>query len=311
MITYINTGLDHLLNGMCDKFDILQINNVSIFPTVEDRGFDLCCIKQLVLADATGVDYQNDYNSFLFQLGISTDTLVMYLQKNNVTIATLNSATYGTYYALGSIVYYADQSLLTGYILEWSKVLAAHGEGNYRIKIDYTSLGSTVSTYSNNFNLKTYSTERANGTIRIDSLMNGYLMKERINYKGMNLPDSIRIKGWIGHAEEKIETTNDIYANYELEKRVVVQRKVNQYDIFNLETLPMPKCLADKIRYYHFLANTVFVTDYNLLNYDYSIKKKRVFKDSSFEFKYTGTTRGVIITGKLNEQIQDRQKTNC
>ena len=155
MITYNNSGLDHLLNGMCDKFDILPMNNISIFPTDEDRGLDLCCVKQLVLADATGIDYQNDYNSFLFQLAISTDTLVMYLQKDNVTIATLNTSTYGTYYALASIVYYSDQSLLTGYILEWSKVLAAHGEGNYRVKVDYTSLGVTVNYYSNNFDLKT------------------------------------------------------------------------------------------------------------------------------------------------------------
>ena len=311
MITYINTGLDHLLNGMCDKFDILPMNNISIFPTDEDRGLDLCCVKQLVLADATGIDHQNDISSFMFQLAISTDTLVMYLQKDNVTIATLNTSTYGTYYALGSIVYYSDQSLLTGYILEWSKVLAAHGEGNYRIKVDYTSLGVTVNYYSNNFDLKTYSVNKANGTIRIDSIMNGYLMRERINYKGLNLPDSIRVRGWFGNPEEKIETTNDIYANYDGEKRVVVQRKVNQFDIYNLEILPLPKCLADKIRYYHFLANTVYITDYNSFNYDYLLQKKRIYKDSAFEFKYTSTTRGVIISGKLNEQIQDTEKTNC
>jgi hypothetical protein len=311
MITITNTGLDHVLNGMCDKWDITTLQTTKLFPTEEDRDWDVCCIHQLVLADNTGTVHQNDVSGFMFQVAAATDTLDMYLDKNGVQVAQLNTSTLGTYYALGSIVYYSDQSLLTGYILEWSKVLAIHGIGNYQVRVVYNTFSGATTESSNIFTLRTFTASIANGTIRIESYMDGYIMKDRINYKGLNFPDMLRVRGFFGNPEEKIETTNDVYANYLGNKRVIVQRKVNQFDIYPFETLPVPKCVADKIRYYHFLGNTVYISDYNILNYDYNLQKKQVFKDEAFSFKYTGTTRGVIIKGKLNEAVQDLEKSNC
>jgi hypothetical protein len=310
MIDVDNTGILHELKGMCSKWDLNTY--IPIIPPADvTNDLNLCCINQLVLADTSAIIYQNDVNSFMYNVGASSCTLTMYLQKNNITIATLNSSTYGTYYAKGSIVYYTDQSLLTGYVVEWSKVLALHGEGSYRIKFDYVAFGTTTTFYSNLFNLRTYSTARALGTIRIDSYMDGYMMRDNINYKGLNFPDMVRVRGWFGSAEEKYEITNDIYSTYNKEKRVVVQRKVNQYDIYDLETHPLPKCIADKIRYYHFFGNTVYLNDYNIFNYDDQLKQIRVYKGEAFDFKYTKTTKGIMISGKLTEQIQDLQKTNC
>jgi hypothetical protein len=311
MIEVTNNGIDHVLNGMADKFDLIQKQTVKLFPAEEDRDWDVCCHHQSVLADATGIAHQNDINGFMFQVGTPTDTLEMYLDKSGVQVAQLNSTTYGTYYALGSITYYTDQALLTGYILEWSKVLAAHGIGDYQVRVILNTFGGATTESSNIFNLRTYSTDKANGTIRIESYMDGYIMKDRINYKGLNFPDMLRVRGFFGNPEEKIETTNDVYANYSGNKRVVVQRKVNQYDLYPFETLPIPKCVTDKIRYYHFLGNTVYISDYNIFNYDYTLQKKQIFKDEAFTFKYTKTSRGVIIKGKLTEQVQDLQKTNC
>ncbi len=310
MIDVVNTGIQHDLAGMCSKWDLKTFIPITI-ETSTDDDLGLCCVNQLVLADTSGVIYQNDISSFMYNLGASTCTLTMYLQKNNTTIATLNSSTYGTYYAKGSIVYYTDQALMSGYIVEWSKVLALHGEGSYRIKFDYVSFGTTTTFYSNIFNLRTYSSSRALGTIRIDSYMNGYIMRDNINYKGLNFPDMLRVRGWFGSAEEKYEITNDIYSTYNKEKRVVVQRKVNQYDIYDLETHPLPKCIADKIKYYHFFGNTVYLNDYNIFNYDDKLKQIKVYKGEAFDFSYTKTTKGVIIKGKLTEQVQDLQKTNC
>jgi hypothetical protein len=310
-IDIVNTGIDHVLNGMAIKYDWVQALISKIFPVTEDRDYSVCCAKQMVLADATGIANQNDVNGFLFKLSLATDTLDLFLEKDSVQIAQLNTATYGTPYALGSITYYTDQALLAGYSLEWSKVLSAHGAGNYRIRADYTTLGTPASYYSNDFILYTYSTSLANGTIRIESYMDGYIMRDDINYKGMNFVDMIRVRGWFGNPEEKLVTTNDIFANYSGEKRVVVQRKVNQVDEYMLEILPIPKCISDKIRYYHFLANTIYVSDYNYTNYDWGLQRIRVYKEEAFTFKYTKTTRGIVIRGKLTEQIQNLQKTNC
>ncbi len=310
-VNITNTGLTHTLQGMADKWDLVQLIPVNIFSVEEDRGLDLCCINELVLADSTNIANQNDIKGFMFQVAASTDTLVMTLQKNNVDVATLDTNTLGTYYAIGSIIYYTDQSLMTGYILEWSKVLSVHGIGRYRIKIDYTSFSGLITYYSNYFNLKLFSVDAASGTIRIESYMNGYMMRERMNYKGLNFPDMIRVRGWFGNSEEKLETTNDIYANYLGEKRVVVQRKINQIEIYNLELLPLPKCLADRIRYYHFFANDIYLSDYNELNYDYDLQRIRILKNEAFNFVYTKTGRNIIIKGKLQEQIIDNEKTNC
>lgn len=313
MINFINYGADHVLNGMAFKWDLKTLIPGKLFPVEEDREYPLCCINQLVLADNTGIENQNDKSGFMFRVMSSSDTLEMYLEKNEVEMVHLNDNTYGTYYSIGSITFYTDQALLTGFILDWSKVLAgvSLGPGRYRVRVDYTTYTGTESTYSNNYILRTFSNDVADGTIRIESYMDGYMMRDRINYKGLNFVDMIRVRGWFGNPEEKIEVTNDIYANQGTEKRVVAQRKVNQLDVFMLETLPLPKCIADKIKYYHFFANTIYMSDYNILNYDYDLKRKRVYKDEAFTFKYTPTTRGIIIKGKLTEQIQDLQKTNC
>ena len=307
-----NTGLSHYLNGMAIKFDLTEYIPAKIFDVAEDdRGYDLCCIEQLVLADDTGIANQNDITGFMFRVGDITETLDIYLLKNGVQVAQINNSTYGTYYAINSITTYAGQELLTGVSLEWSKVLADFGEGVYQLQINYNGLFAASVEYSSKYRLRTYSNASAMGTIRIESVMNGYMLRERINYKDLNFVDMIRVKGFFGNAEEEVEVTNDVYATLAGENRVIAQRKVNQIDVYKLETHPLPKCLADKIKYYHFFGNTVYVSDYNYINYDYGLKRVRVYKDTAFEFTYTGTTRAVIIKGKLKEQIQDLQKTNC
>jgi len=310
-IDILNTGLTHNLNGMCISFDLIRYNTATIIATEEDREYDLCCYNNIVLADNTGVANQNDVNSFMFLLAASTDTLNIFLEKDSVEVVQITDDTLGKFYELGSITYYPDQALLKGCIIYWANVLNTYGVGKYRLRFDYTTLGVANSFYSITYNLKTFSWEIANNTIRIESYMDGYLMKERINYKGLNFPDMIRVRGFFGNEDEKFEVTNDIYSNLLNEKRVVVQRKVNQFNIYNFETLPLPKCIADKIKYYHFFGNTIYVSDYNKLNYNWELERIRIYKDAAFDYKYTKTTRGVIIKGKLNEQIQDLQKTNC
>src|ERR1035437_1499798 len=144
-IDIINTGLNHKLNGMAVKFDIVGYTPAIIFPDDEDRGLAICCAEQLVLADNTGIINQNDVNGFMFKLAASTDTLSMFLERNGEQVAQLNNNTYGTYYAAGSITFYSDQILLTGYKLEWSKVLAAFGTGRYSVRVDYTTFGGSSS----------------------------------------------------------------------------------------------------------------------------------------------------------------------
>ena len=310
MITTENTGYEHYLKGFCCEAIANTKNIISIFPTEDERDFESCGYRNLVLADATEEANQNDVNSFLFKLASSSDTIVMTLQKDSVDVVALNDDTYGTYYALGSITYYDDQVLYAGYVLEWSKVLALHGIGNYRLKIEITSYGDSSTNYSICYLLHQFSNSLADKTIRIESKMNGYMLKSKMNYKGLNLPDMIRVDGYFGDAEEEQETVSDIFSSLNGQNRVVEQRKVNVIDIYNFETEMLPKCIADKIRYYHFLANEVYMSDYNSYNYDYDLKRIQVYKEDAFEFDYPKRNRSIIIKGKLKEKVQDNQKTN-
>jgi len=309
-----NTGKEHVLRGATAEAIASVLEPVVLFTEEDERGFDMCNYQNIVLADATGEENQNDINSFLFKLSNINDTLVLTLEKVGTIydIVLDGSANLGTFYDKNTINYYDEQLLYTGYTLNWADVLAKanYGIGNYRIKAELTSFGSTTTSYSGCYTLREFSTAIADSTIRIESYMNGYMLRKGINYKGINLVDMIRVKGFFGDAEEEQTITNDLYASLSGEDRVVSQRKVNVLNIYNFETQMLPKCIADKIRYYHFFANEVYISDYNSDNYDYGIKRIKIYKEEAFEFEYPKISRKIIIKGKLKEQVQDNQKTN-
>ncbi len=315
-VVTINTGNEHYLAGMAIKQVAYKKNEIDIFPEEDNRGLELCCYDNLVLADNSGglsaeeILYRNDVNSFMFNFN-EGDTVVFKLVKNGSDIATLNDNTYGTYYALGSITEYSGQELMSGYELEWKEVLNLHGRGVYNFKIEVTSFGSSDTVTSINYYLEQYSQDRASQTIRIQSVMNGYMRRSRINYKGIQLIDMVRVRGIFKPDIPDYVITNDLYASLGENERVVQQRKVNQVDNYSFETFPLLKCIANKIINYHFFGNEVYVSDYNVFNYSYTLKNIRVHKAEEFEYEYFDNIRSVSISGSLKEDIQDNEKTNC
>ena len=312
MVTTENTGYIHNLKGFaCECIANVKIT-VDLFPEVDDRDFEACSYQQLVLASTTDTDEnKNDKTSHLFKMASTSDTIVMSLERNGVDVVpVLNDDTYGTYFALNSINYYSEQNVYAGYTIEWRKVLSAFGTGKYRLKVVTTSYGNTNTSYSVCYNLMNFSDSVADKTLRIESVMSGYMMRSAMNYKDINLVDMIRVEGFFGQSEEEFTITNDIFATSQGKNRVVEQRKVNNIDIYNFEIKPLLKCVADKIKNYHFFGNKIYMSDYNSTAYDYNLKRIQIYKDESFDFEYPVNSRKIAIKGKVKEQIQDQQKTN-
>lgn len=306
-----NTGREHKLKGMAASWTVDVLRDIEPFYKDEAKEFSDCCYQNLVLADNTGIETQNDVNSFIFKVNRTSDVVTYKLYKNGSFVANITGTTYGVIYPVNTILYYEDQKFLAGLTIEWYKVLALHGAGVYYIQATITPLSGTPTVAETiNFILWEYSDEKADKYIRIESIMNGYMLRTGINYTGLQLLDMIRVRGFFGRFQPEIETTNDIFETLEGEKKLVKQRKVKRTDIFELETLPLPKCIMERITEHHFFADTLKITDYNYNNYDYQLLQKRVYLHEDYEMIYSPTSRYAYLRAKVKEQIQDNQKIN-
>jgi len=162
-------------NPVIVSFDSLTVPLYEPVMAVND-----CCISLPALAEASFTsDYFNDKHRVKFFWNNAFTTAVMKLQKYNFStaawadVATLTDNTYGTNYALGFYnTIYSEQ--MQGYEIDWALVLAASGEGGYRVISTGTTITSaTVVKYSLEFDLKTYTPARAEGTVRVEWWLNG------------------------------------------------------------------------------------------------------------------------------------------
>jgi len=311
MINTYNSGNEHLLKGFLIK-SLPTVQSTDVFPSSASSDIreykTSCCNPILVFADSGKDDNQNDVYSFMYNKKFPAANYTFFLQKDSEDIAALNDNTYGIYYSVGSITNATDQLKQTGYKLLWSRVLAAHGEGIYRIRINSTTFGPADNSYSEWFDLKTFSQAKAEGTIRIKSIHNGELLRTRLNYKGLDWTNTLRVRGYFGNAEEEVQITNDIYQKLGNSRMTVKQRKSVKIDIYSMEVYPCSKCVADDILNYHFFADKVFLSDFNASNYDYDLVNVDVYKEDSFDIEYPAKSRKIKITGKLKESIQDNEK---
>lgn len=270
-------------------------------PTVEDRGFEDCCYKRLVLADDTGKARQNDKNGFAFKVETETDTVNMFLVDSALNEVALVNDDYGTFFDFGDM-----NTLQKGYEIEWSKVLDLEGADTYRIKSVEVILGENITTFSDFFCLKTYSIINADNTIRIDTIQNGFLRHDNFDYTDLNWRDSVRVDGFFGNREPEYETKEILYQNRELEQ--ISDELVNFY---KLDINPVPVCIGDRIIEYHMLANDIRVTDYNGNNYSYNFNDVRVTKDTVDESRYLLQKRDLKLRFTMKDRVQDFEKTNC
>ena len=271
-----------------------------IILTEEDRAFVArCCYENLALAGGTEL-FQNDIKAVLFKALDPTDTIDFFLEKEGAEIAILNDNTLGTFFPLGS---FATQPLLAGFKLEWEEVLSAHGEGNYKIRIERNLVVGNDILFTINYNLKTFTAELADNTIWIEWVHDGQIIDE-LDYTGIEWFQSIRLPGFFGNKQtefdEEIFKDSD-FKTFQIRNELTFPRLV--------EIGPIPSCVGD------FLpnlvqANIIQITDYNVRNHDYFLQQKVVRLSEINETTYD-KERLAVYNLTFTDRTEDHIKINC
>jgi len=258
-----------------DNFLLIRENPITGTPLTFNDASTECCLTLPVFAEVSpSNDLFNDQSSpiFFWGAGFSTANLILQKYENGAWIdkETLNVSTWGTAYAYGFFTNMNNEKAI-GYNLQWKLVLndIDLGEGNYRFKSVGTILigGGTVTKYSFEYCLKTYTAYRADDTIRVDWWMSGNfgdVNDDRLksDYGDLNWFNQMRLPGAVFGFDTS--TTEQTYVKYQNGKQVWLtdsqveeyQLKMGRYDQELHKFIKVQIMQADEIR----------ITDYSINN---------------------------------------------
>lgn len=269
-----------------------------------DRGFKVCCYHNIVLASPTsGKCEQNDYNSFYYQRQLENDTVSFCLVDEDNAETPITDSTYGDYYSFGDIEQNKDLAVIK---IDWQKILLSLGEGCYKIKTKFTLVGIPYEVLSNTYTLKEFSINSADGTIRIDSIMSGNLVQQGVNFNGFEFCNSLRIKGFFGNQLPSYVQDNIVKRDFVSQQILSIQE--NQY---TLQTEILPECITEELYCWHFLANQIFISDYNRPNHSYKYSCFPVELSNIDDVIHTIKDRGALVTASFSDRIKNKRKNNC
>jgi len=258
-----------------------------------------CEYSANVFAKIDGQDYQNDKSQFLFRRFIPADTVEIELYKDEVKIDDLNDTDLGTFYN-GFIDGNDDQQLYVGYLLEWEKVFALYGGGNYRVKAQLNIIGEDSTYESELFILQGYSDEAADGTVRVEAVQNGNIMSSQFDFTDLNWYQQVRVRGRFYEDAEEFEKIVYKTQNYRQEQ---IQDKI--IENWTLQADMIPRSVSEFLTKNAVLSNTFVVNDYNILSekilrgvevYPESIEKGRLIdnRNANYVIKFTSRNDNII-----------------
>jgi hypothetical protein len=266
--------------------------------------FKECCYTHLTLADLnSSEDFKNDYSAFYHQRQVSSETAVFTLYHyETATEHPMNNGTFGSLFNFGT---FTQNPNLKGYLVQWKKVLAELGEGNFKVFKRVTVAGVPVEFSSIVFTLRQFSTANANKTVRIDVVMNGLLQKSGVDFSGTSWKHSIRVPGFFGRREPQL--TEDNLINRSFEKRQISMKQTNE---FKFQTNLIPDCLTGEIWDFMLMSNDIFMNDYNLNNHSYDFVKFGVKVGSNDGTVYGTKTRKAQLNLTFTDKFENNLKRN-
>lgn len=281
--------------------------------------------------------YKNDFNSWIFNppaTGVNT-TADFYLDKKIngtwVQQAQLNNDTYGIYYDATSLN--CSNSLWKGFRIQWRKVLNLLGEGIYRFRLRSHIYYQLSCCASPPFCLKAFDCIDADRTVRWEASYAGgkfgsidkdcyawsfcccptpTLTPASLEAQSTNpcnpilWNDSVRLEGFFGFEKTSYERTKLKYITGEIKK---VRDEALQR--FTWKSGNLPKWAHDRLKAYGFMADQLFVSDYNINNADYNIKQKWVVCDSGYEPDHKGYSRYSKVNVDFMEGCQYVHRNRC
>jgi len=261
-----------------------------------------CCYTEEVFALPGGQWWKNDKSSFLLKKLLNTDTIVFKLFKDGVELTTLSTATLGEYY---------DFELYTGYVLYWENVYSIYGPGSYQVKAELNLAGIAAGWESQIFCLTSYSDEKADKTIRIETYQTGSIIRSGYNYDELELSSgwyqSFRIKGMFGSKTPTIE--NDYLMSSLRSSREAIQIQSSIIYEYQLQTGLIPYSVGKVLIEDSLLANRILITDYNLYN-SQIFRRAEVKPESIGETKIFSHNRNLIYNIAFTDRFNDILKRN-
>ena len=213
-----------------------------------------CGFSELVFAGST--DYEKDFTSIIRNIGdVSGSVVVSLIDKlSNETVLTGSSA-YGTDYPVGG---FNGKPTIGGYLIDWTKVRDTLGLGKYTIKVVQSFFGQVDTKEPWSVILANYSPERADGTVKIQTVQNKCIPGV-FDYSGLNWLQSLRIPGTLNNKRRIIEATEYLGNDLKLKQR---QDKI-KYE-YTLGTSILADFVINPFLDGNILAETIKLTDYSL-----------------------------------------------
>lgn len=261
----------------------------------ENRGFDICCENELVVASNDSNDtWKNDVKSAWIKLASSADTATF-------TLTDLNDV--ATAYVCTSVAFVNEDNAYYCTI-PWQDVLTSDGTGCYKLTLDYEIGGLTGSLVWGTYELIEYSVEALLGTARLRSIFNLRQEIEGINFTGSNVEDTIRFFGQIRKDQPNMEIEELIYKSRRIE--TVINENLQSWI---METDPYTDEMLRRFeRLYLLSSNELFISDHNAHTNSYRIFDHAVKVSESPERSQPERyARQEIITCKLFDRVKNER----
>jgi hypothetical protein len=307
--------------GVATRLDAVRIESlvplqiIGLVPCVPREYRPDFCIP--VLAQATYTDaLKNDINTFLFKLQTETQPFDFRLEQKNssgswVDLTSLVGGGYGQHYGVGS---FEEFPTYVGQILDWQLIYQAYGAGEFRFVLKYGFAwlpSQTMAIYSPEFNLRPFSDNAANSTVRIETYTSGnmgslsrapllFLLDE------LNWYDSIRLEGYFGKSE-----TTYTEVNIKYQTGIVQKVRDEQLETYQLSLGLTPYYLLERLKTYGLKADNILVTDYNLHNENLLWRRMKVKKSGGFKPDYNYSNPLARVTFTLEDSNQTLYKNRC
>lgn len=287
-----------LYNRTKQCFRVIQKRKEKATEVYDDSPKE-CCVPELVLASITEptITWKNDITSAWFKLDTTADTIEfkLYKQVNGVDVL-------ATYQPTKTPVVVNPNNTDFYATIPWKTVLSTDGEGCYTYKLLWNVSGLAGTTEWGEYQLLTYSTDTAKGTIRLRAVLNQFNNIENIDFTNSKVQDTLRLNGFFGKREPTFVVDNLVYQD---RKSYNVQREIiNNYTLF---TDPIKQKYADKIIDLYLLSEfELYASDHNPFNFSSEFKDTELIVEESPTLEYIDFTNFVKITAKLQDKKKDK-----
>ncbi len=292
-------------------FTLVNSGDLTALPLFCDDGKFDCDFMLPVYANTSGLDLENDKSGFLVTSQNWVTAIALTLDKkigsSFVEQTTLVDNTYGDFFAFGD---FASNPTYSGIVLHWDLVLAAFGEGEYRIKAVETYPLGTRDLFSKSFCLKTFNCSPDN-TVRLEWNLNGGFGdiendRDIVDYGTTNFFFQVRIPlSFFGYPRSEYETEEVQFSNGEFEDITSVQTET-----YVLKLGSIPAWLHNILKTYALESGSLLITDYSNNNPQEFIQKA-VRRKSSYEPRYKQNNKCAPVTIELQPQFNRLEKDRC